>query len=159
MEPVADLMGGLDNAAETAHVTGRASGSVYVIGAPLVGRCVPVPRFAARSVYVSVFRLLVDFMLWVVRAEMALAACFRLAGLFDAELVSRVTGSTGTEASVGIDPADAGIWPAFKRAVFLRDDETAVAFNASEVYVVVMVRGIVEQPDLRKYSAVRKQRS
>ena len=97
-------------------------------------------------------------MLRMIRAEMALAARFRFAGLFGAELVPGVAGGAGAQASVGIDSADAGVGPAGKRAVVLRDDETSVAFDASEVDVVVVVRGIVEQSYFGQYSAIRKQR-
>jgi len=58
-----------------------------------------------------VFGLLVDLNLWVIRAEVALAASLRLARLCLGEAMTRMTGAAASGAAVWIDAPDAGIGP------------------------------------------------
>ena len=57
----------------------------------------------------AVFALLVDLNLWVIRAEVALAASLRLARLCLGEAMTRMTGAAASGAAVWIDAPDAAL--------------------------------------------------
>ena len=63
----------------------------------------------------AVLRLLVDLLLRMVGAEVALAAVLRLARAARREVVAAVAGGAGAARAVEVEPADAGVGPAVLR--------------------------------------------
>ena len=57
------------------------------------------------------FGFFVDLLLGMIRAKMAFAAGFRLAGLRLAETMAGMTGAAGPFGAIRIDATDAGIRP------------------------------------------------
>ncbi len=101
--------------------------------------------------------LLVDLVLGMVRAQVALPAGLGLPGLSYAEQVSRVAGGTGPQAAVGIDTANAHIRPPLKLAALVGDNEASVTFDASQDHVIVVIGWFIKQAYLLEYAAVREQ--
>ena len=75
----------------------------------------------------------------------------------DAELVPGVAVGARTETAVRIDPSYASVRPAFQAPVILDNDEGAVAFDAAQIDIVVVVLWVIEKSDPFQHPAVGKQ--
>ena len=115
------------------HVAGGAGRGRRVVLAENPLRVVELEVVFVGAECDPVLGLLVDLRLWVIGAEVALAAVLGSAGLLGRELVALMARGAGADAAVGVEPAHAGIGPARgrQRAVVADLDHRAVTLLAA----------------------------
>ena len=92
--------------ANTAHMAGGAGWGAIVSRFPFTRRAVPDPFITFCIIYLTVFGVLIDLDIGMVRAKMTATAGYWFTGFSDIKTVSAVAYGTVADLSVGIDIAD-----------------------------------------------------